>query len=205
MPDQFTRPEFFYFDLGNVIYFFDYARGASRASLATGVDEAKLRAAVYDFGLEELYESGVIGSQRLVNEVARVVGKSIPADAFLDAISAMFTFNQDIIPLIDLLQSKGIPIGILSNTCPAHWDWIIAQQDLDFAHLFQQIVLSYDVGRMKPYPEIYQRSEERAGVAPEKIFFIDDRAVNVHAARERGWQAMLFTDVNGVLEQVRQW
>ena len=41
-----ARPEFFYFDLGNVVYFFDYALSASQASAVTGTDEATLRAAI---------------------------------------------------------------------------------------------------------------------------------------------------------------
>ncbi len=42
---------------------------------------------------------------------------------------------------------------------------------------------------MKPDPRIYAAAEAAAGVAPSRILFLDDRAENVQAAIDRGWQA----------------
>ena len=47
---------------------------------------------------------------------------------------------------------------------------------------------------MKPDARIYEIAEARFGVAPERLFFIDDNPANVAAATARGWQAHLFTD-----------
>ncbi len=199
------RPEYFFFDLGNVIYLFDYHASASKAAIVAGVTEEKLRSAVYDFGLEEMYENGVISSHRFAEEVARTIGRTFDLDAFLYAVSDMFTFNHEIIRLIRFVQELNIPIGLLSNTCEAHWQWIVDQNDLDFHSSFQDIVLSCRVGRMKPYPEIYVAAESRANVAPAKIFFIDDRAANIQAAQRRGWQTMLFTDVESTMKRIASW
>ena len=199
------RPEFFYFDLGNVIYFFDYALSASQAAAVTGAGESTLRAAIYDFGLEELYENGAISSRRMAAEIARSIGRDFDADAFLDAISTMFTLNSAIVPLIEYLQSVQIPMGILSNTCEAHWKWVASRLDLDFGQTFSRVVLSYEVGCMKPNAAIFAAAESAAGVDPSQLAYIDDRAVNVHAARKRGWQAMLFTDAAETLDVVRGW
>jgi putative hydrolase of the HAD superfamily len=45
---------------------------------------------------------------------------------------------------------------------------------------------------MKPDPRIFRLAIEKAGVAPEKIFFADDRIENVEGARLAGIEAIQF-------------
>ena len=193
------RPQFFYFDLGNVLYTFDYSLSASQAAAIVGVDKAVLREAIYDFGLEELYETGFVSSSRFAAEIARSVGTTFDAAEFLEAVSLMFTFNRPILRLIARLQELQIPAGILSNTCEAHWKWLVRQSTLDIPETFAPCVLSYEVGCMKPHEAIYAAAEQVAGVPPDRIMFIDDRAVNVVAARHRSWNAVLFESVEQIL------
>lgn len=47
---------------------------------------------------------------------------------------------------------------------------------------------------MKPDRKIYQAAIERAAVAPENIFFLDDLPENVAGAREAGIDAVQFID-----------
>lgn len=193
------RPSFFYFDLGNVLYTFDYERSAAKAAQLIGVDSHRLRSALYDFGLEEMYETGGISSSRLVAELERSLGIELDGPSFLQAVSDMFTFCPPIVPVIERLRRHDVPIGILSNTCPAHWEWIAGQGDID-ASLFREVILSYEVGCMKPHAAIYAAAEAAAGVPPEEIWFIDDRAINVRAAQQRGWRTILYIEAAEVLE-----
>lgn len=58
---------------------------------------------------------------------------------------------------------------------------------------FDAIHYSADLGWAKPADGFYAEIERRAGFAPEEIFFIDDKAKNVEAARRRGWGAAVWT------------
>jgi glucose-1-phosphatase len=53
--------------------------------------------------------------------------------------------------------------------------------------------LSYEVGALKPEPKIYRAAAELAGVPPREIFFIDDIAGHVAAARQCGFDAVQYT------------
>ena len=55
---------------------------------------------------------------------------------------------------------------------------------------FQAIVDSSRLGMMKPDVEIYEYAQRQAGVEAQDILFIDDRKINVLAARHFGWQAL---------------
>jgi FMN phosphatase YigB (HAD superfamily) len=67
---------------------------------------------------------------------------------------------------------------------------------------FDPVVLSYRVHAMKPDLSIYRSAERMAGVGPESIFFIDDRAENVEGARAAGWRATLFVDASNLNRQL---
>ena len=56
------------------------------------------------------------------------------------------------------------------------------------------IVISGDLGICKPDPAIFHHVEERFGLAPGQIVFLDDSVANVDAAAALGWDAVLFTD-----------
>lgn len=195
-----TEPiEFFYFDLGNVIYFFDYTVSNTKAAELVGSEPQDVHRTIYNSGLEELFETGVISPNRFVEECARSLGRDIDTSKFLAATSDMFAFNRDILRVMDCLKSRSIPIGLLSNTCPSHWSWIYAMKDIDFDS-FAHVILSYEIGCMKPLPAIYDAAESAAKTPPARIAFIDDRQVNIDAAAKRGWQTLLFKDVESTLK-----
>ena len=58
---------------------------------------------------------------------------------------------------------------------------------------FDAIHYAADLGHAKPAPEFYAAIEARTGYAAADIFFIDDKAANVEAARVRGWNAAVWT------------
>jgi putative hydrolase of the HAD superfamily len=51
---------------------------------------------------------------------------------------------------------------------------------------------SYELGLRKPARAIYERAIAAAGVAPERIIYIDDVAAYTRAAAELGMQAITF-------------
>lgn len=186
--------EFIYFDLGNVLVEFDPARGCENVSRWAGVSAARVRAVVWESGLEERYERGEVSCEQFAAAVCdQLCIDSSPLD-LLDLVSDMFTPNATILPVIQSLQQRGLPLGILSNTCHAHWDWIRRRRWPVASEWFQVAVLSYEIGCMKPAAAIYAEAAARAGVPPQSIFFTDDRVENVEAARRAGWQAFVYHD-----------
>jgi len=63
--------------------------------------------------------------------------------------------------------------------------------ELALHHLFDDIVVSAEVGVAKPATRIFQLAAERLGLPPAACVFVDDWDKNVEAAREVGMQAVL--------------
>ncbi len=105
-------------------------------------------------------------------------------------------------PAIDLswaslraLQAKAIPIFALSNFGIDSFAY--AETKYPDLGLFDQRYISGHMNVIKPAEQIYQMLEDGCGLAPEALLFTDDRAENITAARERGWQTHLFEGPQG--------
>lgn len=72
---------------------------------------------------------------------------------------------------------------------------------------FDGIHYAAALGSSKPAAEFYRSVENAVDIAPESIFFIDDKEVNVATARQCGWTASVWTGHDTVEELIvqQQW
>ena len=185
--------EFIYFDLGNVIVNFDHTQASRNLSALTGIETETIHQLVFESGLQNKYESGDISTEEMIACFADTTGFRPPVDEFCYAISDIFSLNRTIWPLITQLSSTGFPIAVLSNTCSAHWDFVLKRFS-NVATIFgrNENILSFELNSMKPDKKIYYAAIEQAGVDADKIFFIDDRVENVSAAQCCGITSEVF-------------
>jgi putative hydrolase of the HAD superfamily len=79
--------------------------------------------------------------------------------------------HDDTAPALTALRARGYLVGMVSNLEPFQRPWV---KELELAPLFDEIVLSCEVGLLKPEPEIYQLAAKRLEVAPEECVFVGD-------------------------------
>lgn len=183
-------PKFIYFDMGNVLLFFSHDRQAEQIGRLTGARPAAVKKLLYEDGLHWLAERGEVSGEQFLERVCEQTGSRPDAAALELASNDIFWLNAAIVPLVAQLRSAGLRLGVLSNTSAAHWQFCRARFRL--LELFHLSALSFEIGAMKPAPQIYAAAAEMAGAAPAEIFFTDDRPENVAAARAAGWDAVVF-------------
>lgn len=89
-------------------------------------------------------------------------------------------------------KAASVPIFILSNMQTHAWDYLAETYDCWSA--CEGVVVSCDVGLIKPDPAIYRHLCEKFLVTPESCVFVDDMAENIEAARAFGMQGVQLTD-----------
>ena len=184
--------QFVYFDLGNILVSFDNHVAIANVARAADIDEKRVRERVYDSGLQDQYEHGELSDEAYAQEARarlEIDAERLSTEAFLEAISAMFVPIDGMAELVQSVRSRLGRVGLLSNTCDAHWQWIRRQPWTVSTLEFDSLILSYEVGAMKPNEAIYMAAEEGAGIDPQNLLFIDDKQENIDAAKARGWQA----------------
>jgi 2-haloacid dehalogenase len=104
--------------------------------------------------------------------------------------------NEDVIAIVRELRGRGIGVFGLTNSSMEN-----APQSPDVQRIFAElngVVVSGEVGLLKPWPEIYEHTATRFGLTPAHTWFVDDNAANVAGAADCGWNAILFTDARSL-------
>ncbi|WDQ16843.1 HAD family hydrolase [Rhodopirellula sp. P2] len=204
-----TDIRFIYFDLGNILVSFDRNRANDNvADLFGGTREASDEI-LHASGLQNRLETGLITAEEYAQAIrdayATLVGPNgmVATGDIMRAISDMFTPIEPMVAALQSLRDAKVPIGILSNTCEAHWTWVNGRGWEVMSGPFEVQVVSYEAQSMKPDRLIYETAmnlaseclatrqgrDENAALRPEEILFVDDRPENVDAARSHGWTA----------------
>ncbi len=93
---------------------------------------------------------------------------------------------------IEALAARGVPLFGLTNMSAETSEGTFAMSPV-FSRL-RHIVISGEVGLMKPDPRIFALTAHRAGLAPAELLLIDDSAVNTAAAAALGYDVHHFDD-----------
>lgn len=187
-------------DLGNVLIPWDRTL-ALTAALGDPSLAQHLSATVFTMELNAVVDAA--SDRRALLETVESVspGSSWIVEAYLDH------FEHSLGPVIDgsaalleELAGKNVRCVGLSNFSALTFKGTTERYPI-LARL-DGILISGEVGVTKPDPHIFGLCEQRFGLDPEQLVFIDDSPVNVEAARAVGWDAVLFTDPSQLRSQL---
>ncbi|OCX61111.1 haloacid dehalogenase [Thioclava sp. SK-1] len=92
--------------------------------------------------------------------------------------------------LLRALRTKGVPVFALTNFGTG--TFATAQKTYPFLQEFDKFYVSGAMKVIKPDTKIYQMVEADCAIDPAQLLFTDDRADNIAAAAQRGWNTHLF-------------
>jgi len=178
-------------DLGNVLLFFDNTIFFRKMTRFTSRPLEEIRKVTHDnLDLLTLFERGRISSLDFFKNARDLLDSTASYEEFFAAYNDVFSPNPPAIYLLRRLK-PGRKMALLSNTDICRWTFIKGRfPEILF---FDAFALSFDVGVMKPDPEIYREALGGVGARPENAVFIDDLAENVEGARRLGMQGIHFT------------
>ena len=195
------------FDFGSVLVLMQDEKPRQLLADRLGVPLEELNRLVFE---SESAARAMLG-ELTIDQHWQAVGAALgvlPED--LPAVRAQFwsadVVNQELVALIHKLRPR-YKIGLLSNA----WNDLrqVLATRLPIGHLFDDMLISAEVGLGKPDPRIYHLAVERLGVQPHEAIFIDDVLVNVEAARAVGLIALhyqnnlqLFNDLEALNIQI---
>ena len=195
-------PKLLYFDLGNVLLAFSHEQMYRQMAEVLEVAPEALKQTMLDPGqaadLIIQYETGQLTTEEFTELVHRLIDRRPDLHRFHKAVSDIFSPMPESWEIVNHLARAGHQMAILSNTNPAHWEWVTGGRFPLVAAIgqpespFGWAILSYEAGSMKPDPEIYHAAIEKAGVPAGDIFFVDDRPENVEGAKAVGIDAVQF-------------
>ncbi len=179
------------FDFGGVLAEEGWKKGFRVIAEANGLDGGHLVQTASD----TVYETGYIlgkGSERSFWDAMRAkTGIKGDDAALLQEIISRFIIRDWMIKLVRRLKSENLAVGILSDQTDV-LDLLNAR--FDFFKEFDFVFNSYHMGKGKRDISLFDDIAEILKTPPDRILFIDDDPGNVERARQKGWQAILYTD-----------
>lgn len=112
-----------------------------------------------------------------------------------------YEVNPAVEQLAKQLKQNGYQLAICSN------NFLTRIRELDrkfsFLSLFDTVILSYEVGVLKPDKKIFEALIEECDCLPEEIIYSDDKAEKLLGAQELGIQTFVFTTFAEFVEDLR--
>ncbi|MFA5894275.1 MAG: HAD family phosphatase [Candidatus Shapirobacteria bacterium] len=179
--------KFVYFDIGNVFMTYDHV----------------FQKVVKDFGLDseeldriyEPYDIDANLGKISIPEIWPILCQKLKISngKDYDFIKSWVSDYQSIIPMHEFIKSiEGIyPLGIISNYYAGFYEECLIQGFIPKVN-FTDVIISAEVGLMKPDAKIYELAEKRSGFHGDEILFIDDKDENTNIAKSLGWQTFCF-------------
>ncbi len=190
------------FDLGRVIVPFDFSRGYTTLEPLCGISAADIPKRIGTTDLVLRFERGEIKPRDFVREFSEGLGVELPYEHFCEIWCSIFLPDTLIPESLLAALRRNYRLLLLSNTNAIHFKMI--RKAYPLIRQFDTLVLSYEVGAMKPSPLIYQKAIEEAGCRPAECFFTDDIIEYVEGARKAGMDAVQFQSAGQIEEELKK-
>lgn len=134
--------------------------------------------------------------QQVWEATLAIVGGIDPdvADALYATMDHHWVLYADAVPTLQELRRHGIRIGLLSNIGIDIRATLVQQSALD---LFDAVVLSYEVGAVKPQTRIFERALTQLGVPAERALMVGDSWAYDAGGTEIGLRTLLLPRTHG--------
>lgn len=188
------------FDLGRVLIPFDFARGYQTMSELLHLPPEEVKARVSHNGIVNDFESGRVSATEFHDRVSAQLGTRLDYRLFCDIWNSVF-LPCTLIPesMVEAIRRRYRTV-LLSNTNPIHFSMLWATYPI-LKH-FDALVLSHEVGAMKPLAPMYASAIKHAQCQPSECFFTDDVAEYVAGARAAGIDAVQFQSCDQIVAEL---
>lgn len=158
-------------------------------------DFVRIALAPYAGGEDALisdFETGRISEEEFSVEFTRrlsqATGKEITSENIVARLFGGVSLEEEMLATVAAVRAAGLKTALLSNS----WGLDLYPKKR-FAELFDEVVISGEVGLRKPDRAIFELLLERLGLAAGACLFVDDHPGHLQTAAEMGMETLLHT------------
>ena len=178
------------FDVGNVLLSWDPS-AILREHVAPGVDHDFYRRQIFDHADWIDLDRGTLEEEEAILRFAERTGAPLDLlHRLVHASKTSLTPMPDSLALLEELHRSGVDLYCLSNMSHGTWEFLRPRHE--FWSRFKGILISAELGLVKPDAAIYRHLLDTWSLAPAETVFLDDRPDNVKGARAVGIHSFVF-------------
>ena len=189
-----------FFDLGGVIARTEDTGPRTNLAKSFGLSYTEIDRLVFENKSSKQASLGIISeTQHWLNVATSLNQPESEVERLRSEFFAGDRVDTDLLNLIRGLRPTR-KVGVISNAWSGMRTWLV---DHDLGDLFDDMVISAEIGFAKPDPRIYQEALQNLMVKPEESVFIDDMLRNVEAAQKIGMHAVQFIQPDQAVAELR--
>ncbi|MBI5824985.1 MAG: HAD family phosphatase [Chloroflexi bacterium] len=190
-----------FFDFGGVIQRTEYQAPRQHLAERFGMDYDDIDKLVFASESARRASVGEITEDvHWSNVLTRVKRPAVEMQIVKDEFFGGDVVDHGLVEFIRSLRGK-FHTGLISNA----WSGMRAHLERErLIELFDTVVISAEVGVMKPEAGIYSIALDQAGVKGEAAVFVDDVQVNIEACQQLGMKGVLFHNPQKAVDELKQ-
>ena len=162
-------------------------------------DYPQLDKEIYNLDCQSDY--GMISRQDFNKTIAEMTG--LTADQVESRYWDINVRNESVINWIRELKKSGkYKFGLLSNVGHGWLNDLLPEVERN--KLFDVVILSSDVGIIKPDPMAFEMMAKQIGIMPHECIMIDDTPSNIDGAERADMQWILFSSLNQAQAELKR-
>jgi glucose-1-phosphatase len=174
----------FLYDIGRVLLDFDFENSLARLFPAQTPNVHERLQCI--LARKDEFETGKIDVDTYTDWALKVLETEATPTQFHHAWRHIFTPNEPMWQRVRQLKSAGHRLILFSNTNGIHVPWIY--DEFPEFHLFDDAVMSFRTGFIKPESEIYHHAIREHALVPAETLYIDDLPDNIAIGLALGFQ-----------------
>jgi epoxide hydrolase-like predicted phosphatase len=190
-----------FFDLGGVIVRTEFQAPRQQLAEKLGMEyddlsrivfegESGVRAALGEITSADHWASVIQRLKRPASELSRIRDEFFAGDIV----------DRTLVEYIRSLRGK-YKTGLISNAWSDLRDFVVREK---FDDVFDKMIISAEVGALKPEPKIFQIALEQIGVSPNEAVFVDDFKANIVGGEKVGIKGIHFKDAESTMKQLKE-
>ena len=187
------------FDLGNTVIRFDHSISAAKIANLFKLDSKKIYDIFFDSEITRAFDRGMLSPRQFHEEASVLLGIKLPYKDFAKIWTDIFWEDESVCKLVRELKSK-YRLFLLSNINRLHFEYI--EKKFDIIKVFDELVLSFIVGAVKPERLIFEDVIKRAGGDKSGILYIDDREDLIKVASAMGIDSIRFEGADSLKKEL---
>ena len=188
------------FDVGGVLMRSEDLSAHRKWEAALGVDEGQLHTFLFSSADADRAFVGQLSEDDLFRDAATRLHLT---DAQRAELMHDFWAGERVdVRLLDFIRSlrPRYKTALISNAWSRARDTFTRNGICD---VMDEVIISSEVGLMKPDPRIFRLAAERLRVEPAECLFVDDKADNLAGARAAGMHPIAFRDTDQCIHDIQ--
>lgn len=189
-------------DIGGVLERTEDFSPRSKLAARLGWTVDDLSSLVFGHTDDSRIQLGEVSLEEHYRNIAGALG--IDAREVPEVVDAFFGGDRLDREMVDHIRAwkQEYTTAVISNYMPTLRSKI--NDDWQIGDAFDHLVISAEVGIMKPHPEIFRLALEKCGCRAGEAIFIDDFIDNINSAQQIGMHAIHFTNPQQAVHAVNR-